>query len=218
MFAAEGRCTVRQQSDPFIAEPLYTSLAMWKRFPISLFLAGVCLMAWPVSSHAQSTSPKAPVLLVVNQGAKDLSVIDPGKDRQIATISEDMTAMHGHEVAVSPDGQLAYVPIYGSTGVGKPGLDGREMLVIDIPARKIIHHVDFGHGVRPHCVIYNRHDKLLYVTTELDQDVTIIDPRTLKIVGTIPTARSSLTCSPSRTMAAAGTPPTSDRGRFQCWT
>ncbi|MGO8719247.1 MAG: cytochrome D1 domain-containing protein [Acidobacteriaceae bacterium] len=97
--------------------------------------------------------------------------------------------MHGHEAAASPDGRTAYVPIYGSTGVGKPGLDGRTMLVIDLPARKIIGHVDFGHGVRPHCVIYNRHDGLLYVTTELDQDVTLVDPHTLKIVGTIPTGQ-----------------------------
>jgi YVTN family beta-propeller protein len=84
----------------------------------------------------------------------------------------------------------AYVPIYGNVGVGMPGLNGHEMLIIDLPSRKITGRVDFGHGVRPHCVIYNKHDGLLYVTTELDQAVTLVDPGTLKIVGTIPTGQA----------------------------
>jgi len=151
--------------------------------PLSLILTGVCLLTMPV--YAQT----APLLVVVNQGDKNISLVDPATERQIATISEGMTTMHGHEAATSPDGRTAYVPIYGNVGVGHPGLNGHEMLIIDLPSRKIIGHVDFGHGVRPHCVIYNKHDGLLYVTTELDQDVTLVDPRTLKIVGTIPTGQ-----------------------------
>lgn len=129
------------------------------------------------------------MLLVVNQGDKNLSVVDVATGRQVATIAEGVTAVHGHEVAASPNGRIAYVPIYGSTGVGKPGLDGHQMLVIDVPARKIVGRVNFGHGVRPHCPIYNRRDGLLYVTTELDKTVSIINPRTLKIVGAIPTGQ-----------------------------
>ncbi len=149
----------------------------------SLILTGVCLLTMPV--HAQN----APLLVVVNQGDKNISLVDTATEQQIATIPEGVTAMHGHEAATSPDGRTAYVPIYGNVGVGHPGLNGHEMLVIDLPSRKITGHVDFGHGVRPHCVIYNQHDGLLYVTTELDQDVTLVDPKTLKIVGTIPTGQ-----------------------------
>jgi DNA-binding beta-propeller fold protein YncE len=93
----------------------------------------------------------------------------------------------GHEVAASPDGKRAYVPIYGNSGVGKPGTNGRNMVVIDIQQRKLVGEVDFGHGVRPHCAVFGPKDGLLYVTTELDKSVTIIDPHTLKIVGSIPT-------------------------------
>ena len=130
-----------------------------------------------------------PLLIVVNQGDKNISLVDTAAEQQVATIPEGVAAMHGHEAAASPDGRTAYVPIYGNVGVGHPGLNGHEMLVIDLPSRKIIGRVDFGHGVRPHCVIYNKHDGLLYVTTELDQDVTLVDPRTLKIVGAIPTGQ-----------------------------
>jgi DNA-binding beta-propeller fold protein YncE len=61
------------------------------------------------------------------------------------------------------------------------------MLVIDLATGKIVHHVQFGHGVRPHCAVYDTKRNLLYVTTELDKSVTIIDPKSLKIVGSIPT-------------------------------
>jgi YVTN family beta-propeller protein len=48
---------------------------------------------------------------------------------------------------------------------------------------------DFGHGVRPHCILFGPTDGLLYVTTELEQAITIIDPATMKIVGTVPTGQ-----------------------------
>jgi DNA-binding beta-propeller fold protein YncE len=128
------------------------------------------------------------VLLVANQGDRTLSILDPAAARQIAVVPED--GVTGHEVATSPDGRTAYVPIYGDSGVGKPGTDGRNMVVVDIASRKIVGNVDFGHGVRPHCVIYDPTSGSLYVTTELDQSVTVIDPRSLKIVGSIPTTQA----------------------------
>lgn len=134
-------------------------------------------------------SASAQTLLVVNQGDANLSLVDPASARQVATIAEKTTEVHGHEVAASADGHTAFVPIYGSTGVGKPGIDGHDMLVIDLPSRKIVDDIDFGHGVRPHFPVLDPASGLLYVTTELDKTVTIIDPRTRKIVGTIPTGQ-----------------------------
>ena len=141
------------------------------------------------TAYAQSRGATAghPELLVANQGDRDLSIIDIAAAKQIATVPED--GVTGHEVAASPDGKTAYVPIYGNSGVGKPGTDGRVMVVIDVPTHKVIHTVDFGHGVRPHCPIYDRNSGMLYVTTELDKSVSIIDPKTLKIVGSVPTGQ-----------------------------
>ncbi len=97
--------------------------------------------------------------------------------------------MHGHEVAVSPDGRTAYLPIYGSSGVGKPGTDGHQMLILDLPSHSITGHIDFGHGVRPHLPVLDPVSGMLYVTTEMDNSVTIIDPKTRAIVGAIPTGQ-----------------------------
>jgi len=128
-----------------------------------------------------------PRLYVVNQGDKTVSVVDPATNRQIQIIDEHQTTMHAHEAAVSGDGKTLYLPIYGNVGVGSPGLDGSEILAVDTQTGQITNHLDFGHGVRPHCVVFEPKRKLLYVTTELDQAITVIDPKSFKIVGTVPT-------------------------------
>ena len=139
------------------------------------------------AADSQSAEHRSPKLLVANQGDRDLSLLDPAAGKQIATIAED--GVTGHEVAASPDGRTAYVPIYGDSGVGKPGTDGQIIDVIDLPTRKLVHTIDFGHGVRPHCILYDKNSGMLYVTTELDQTISIIDPKTMKIVGSIPTGQ-----------------------------
>lgn len=127
------------------------------------------------------------LLLVDNKGEKTLGIIDPESCRQIAVVEEEGET--GHEVAASPDGKRAYVPIYGNSGVGHPGTDGRLIRVIDLATRKIVGTVDFGHGVRPHCAVIGPKNGLLYVTTELDNSISVIDPESLKIVGTVPTGQ-----------------------------
>ena len=136
---------------------------------------------------ASLTNAASPVLLIANQGDRTLSIVDRAAGTQVAAVPEG--GVTGHEVIASPDGRLAYVPMYGSSGVGKPGTDGSNLVVIDIAGRKVVASLDFGHGVRPHCPLFGP-DGMLYVTTELDQTVSVIDPKTLKIVGTIPTGQA----------------------------
>ncbi len=124
-------------------------------------------------------------LLVANKGGQTLSIVDAAREIQVAAVPEDGNT--GHEVAVSPDGLRAFVPIYGNSGVGKAGSDGRLIRVIDLKRRAIVGTVDFGRGIRPHRPVFGPRNGLLYVTTELSDSVTIIDPRTLAILGTIPT-------------------------------
>ncbi len=145
-----------------------------------IVLVGVLGMALP-AGYAQGR------LLVAQKGLGSLGIVDPTAGKLTASVPEG--GITGHEVAASPDGRLAYVPIYGNSGVGKPGTNGHEMVVIDIAAGKVVGNLDFGHEVRPHLPVFGPKNGLLYVTTELDKTVTIIDPKTLKIVGSIPTGQ-----------------------------
>lgn len=136
---------------------------------------------------ATTTSTPKGFLIVANKGDHTVGIIEPGTLHQDATIPEG--GITGHELTASPDGRFAYVPIYGNSGVGKPGTDGRNMVVIDLTSRKVTGNVDFGKGVRPHCPVFGPKNGLLYVTTELEQSVSIIDPKTLKIIGSVPTGQ-----------------------------
>lgn len=141
---------------------------------VAIFLAGA-------SSHPG-------LVLVANKGEQTLGIIDTATNQLVATVAESGTT--GHEVVASPDGKLAFVPVYGNSGVGKPGTDGRTIDVIDLGQRRVIQTIDFGHGVRPHCAVFGPKDGLLYVTTELDKSITVVDPHTFKILGAIPTGQA----------------------------
>jgi len=153
------------------------------------FLAMTFIFAGFLTAPSITTSSSsAGLLLVANKGDRTLGLIDPERGQQVATVNEG--GVTGHEVIASPDGKRSFVPIYGDSGVGLPGTDGSTMDVIDLSERKVIHSVDFGHGVRPHCPVFGPKDGLLYVTTELDKSLTIIDPHSLKIVGNVPTGQA----------------------------
>ena len=141
--------------------------------------------------HGYAFMPSDPVhpprLLVVNQGDATVSVVDPESAKAIATIHEAIPAMVGHEIAASPDGRLAYLPLYGDSGLGRPGSDGDSLLVLDLNNDQVLRRVSFGRGLRPHCPVLDPTNHLLYVTTELGQSITVIDTETMSIVGSIPT-------------------------------
>jgi YVTN family beta-propeller protein len=125
--------------------------------------------------------------LVANKGNQTLGIIDPEAGREVAEVPEG--GITGHEVAASPDGRTAYVPIYGNSGVGRPGTDGRTMAVIDLASRRVVRTLDFDKPLRPHCAVFGPKNGLLYITTELADSITVIDPKSLRILSSIPTGQ-----------------------------
>jgi YVTN family beta-propeller protein len=128
------------------------------------------------------------LLLVCNKGDRTLSIINPDSGKQLAMVAED--GVTGHEVIASPDGKLAYVPIYGNSGVGKAGTDGSLIRVIDLHKHAIVGTIDLKKAVRPHCAQIGPKNHLLYVSTELENSITVIDPHSLKVIDSIPTGQS----------------------------
>jgi YVTN family beta-propeller protein len=150
----------------------------------ALLLVGGLLLPLGIAGRPAAPATRG-LLLVANKGDHTLGIIDPESGRQLAVASED--GVTGHEVVASPDGRTAFVPIYGDSGVGAPGSDGRTIAVIDVATRRLVKTLDLGKPLRPHCAVFGPKDGLLYVTTELADSVTVIDPRTLTVVASIPT-------------------------------
>jgi len=141
---------------------------------------GLCLLP-----NLRAAEPSHGLLLVANKGDHTLAIVDPVAGSTLAVVPE--YGVTGHEVVASPDGQRAFVPIYGNAGVGRAGSDGSLIRVIDLAKHSVVGTFNFGKGVRPHCAVIGPRNGLLYVTTELQNAITVIDPATLKIVATIPT-------------------------------
>ena len=151
-------------------------------------------------------------LLVAQKGDAAWPSSIPRPERCIASVPEG--GITGHEVIASPDGRLAYVPIYGNSGVGKPGTDGSNLVVIDIASQKVVGNVDFGHGVRPHMPIFGPKDGLLYVTTELDRAINSSTPKRSRSSARIPTGQPESHMLALSTTAAAATPRSRPRHRL----
>ena len=97
---------------------------------VMLLVVVIAAIAGGSARMTHASAPSSGVLLVANKGDHTLGIIDPAAGRQVAVVEE--SGITGHEVIASPDGRTAFVPIYGDSGVGRPGSDGQTMDVIDI--------------------------------------------------------------------------------------
>jgi YVTN family beta-propeller protein len=129
--------------------------------------------------------PSGGLLVVANQKEHTVLVVDPDERKELAKV---VVGVNGHEVMVSKDGRFAYVPIYGNSGVGRPGTDGSTIDVIDLQERRLAATIDLGKPLRPHRAEWGP-DGMLYVTAELGNAVDVLDPSMRKIVAEIPTGQ-----------------------------
>jgi len=146
------------------------------------------MLAVCVVTNLQAAETARGWLLVANKGDHTLAIVDPVAGNTVAVVPED--GVTGHEVVASPDGRRAFVPIYGNAGVGHAGTDGSLIRVIDLAKHEVVGTVDLGKGMRPHCAVMGPKNGLLYVTTEIENCITVIDPASLKIVATVPTGQA----------------------------
>src|SRR5258708_26764522 len=151
---------------------------------LSLLLVFMMFLALATLREAKPAPPAGVLLVVANQKEHTLLVVDPENRRELAKIS---VGVNGHAVIVSKDSRFAYVPIYGNSGVGRPGTDGSTIDVIDLRERKLAATIDLGKPLRPHRAELGP-DGLLYGTAELANAVDVIDPSTRKVLAEIPTA------------------------------
>ncbi len=122
------------------------------------------------------------LLLVANKGDNSVGIIDPVAGKQNC---------RSRRRWASPGTNWWHLPManfFMCRSTETPGLACPEPMApiwwwVDIAARKIVGNVDFGKGVRPHLPMFGPRNGLLYVSTELNKEIAIIDPATLKNYG-----------------------------------
>jgi len=149
----------------------------------SWLIASLMFVALVAGGGRVAAPPAHGMLVVANQREHTALLIDPETRQELAKV---IVGVNGHEVAVSPDSRFAYVPIYGNSGVGKPGTDGTTIDIVDLRDHKLAATIDLGKPLRPHRAEFGP-DGLLYVTAELDKAVDVVDPATRKVIAQIPT-------------------------------
>ena len=86
-----------------------------------------------------------PSLIVLNKEDAALVIVDPATRKVVGRVP---TGESPHEVAVSPDGKLAFVANYGAQ------TPGQTISIIDLAARKEQRRLDLGSLRRPHGIFF----------------------------------------------------------------
>jgi len=139
-------------------------------------------LAAPSALAARQPCPaglSAGTLVVSNMNDNTATLIDVARCAVLATLP---TGEGPHEVAASHDGRWVVVSNYGVRG--RPG---NSLTVIDLAHAAVARTIDLGVYRRPHGMAFLPGDSVLAVTSEVSQAILLVDLRTDRVTGTLPT-------------------------------
>lgn len=120
-------------------------------------------------------------MVVVCKEDATLVCLDAGL-RRVSTVTLSGPA---HEVVVHPGGRLAYLPLYGTGGVGRAGTSGDGIDVVDLHRGHLVGTIPLPHGSRPHDAAWGA-DGRLHLTAEGLSGLLSVDARTGTVLGLRP--------------------------------
>jgi YVTN family beta-propeller protein len=131
-------------------------------------------------------------LLVLNKSDHEVAFVDSETQKVVAKLP---TGRGPHEVAVSPDGKLAYVANYGAHGLFREGVQpkfepGHSLTVVDLAKRQVRATFELAPYGQPHGIYVSRDGRLVWVTVEASQAVLELDASTGKILRTWKTGQN----------------------------
>jgi DNA-binding beta-propeller fold protein YncE len=136
-----------------------------------------------------SSSPRR-LFFVVCKDLPGITIYDADTDERVAQAVTPGT-INPHEAAFSRDGRSVYVPIYGTSGVGKPGEHGHTLHIFDSLTGAEVASLDTGQYKRPHCVTVGPATGIVYASAELAESLILVDPAQPAITGAIPTGSNT---------------------------
>ncbi len=134
----------------------------------------VALLVGPVVGTMQAQAQ--PYVYVGNQNSWNVTVIDVANDAVVTTIGG---VFRPHGVAITPDGNRAYVTNYGY---------GKTVSVIDTEINTVVDTVN-GVGNDPGGIAITPDGTRAYVANRVSNNVSVIDIATNSVIATVATAR-----------------------------
>src|SRR5690242_5650762 len=118
-------------------------------------------------------------IIASNMRDNTATIIDAASGKVLATVP---TGEAPHEVATTHDGKWAVVSNYGNRE--RPG---NSLTVIDLTTLAVARTIDLGEYRRPHGMAFFPGDTTVAVTSEVSRAVLLVDFRSGRVIGTVPT-------------------------------
>jgi DNA-binding beta-propeller fold protein YncE len=122
-------------------------------------------------------------LLLIDKMGGHIRFFDPAKFTERSSIA---TATRPHDFVLTPDRKMAYVPLYGDGIFGRNPNPGHEVVIVDMDAAKVVGTIDTAPYRAPHGIQIGP-DGMIYVASDLDRKLLILDPKTRTMAKAIDT-------------------------------
>src|SRR5579883_938355 len=136
------------------------------------------LLASAAALQAQHT-----VYLISQKAASSIAFYTPAGEKLAAV----PVGRNPHEMVLSSDGRYLYTTDNGTMRIEQPGTGGNTVSIVDVAARKKVGEISLGNFRRPHGIDLDPKTGRLVVTTELPDQLLLIDPAARKVLRTYPT-------------------------------
>ena len=141
-----------------------------KRLPIPMLQQNGTAMTTP---YAGSNITGTSGLIAVDKVANHIRFYDPTSLREIKSFPAPEPA--AHELAISHDRRLAFVPLYGDGIYGANKNPNNKVLVIDLAEKRLADVIPLGDYTAPHGMVATSGGKL-WVVCDIPNKLLLVDP------------------------------------------
>jgi YVTN family beta-propeller protein len=149
---------------------------------LSLALASVVALSAALLADANHPTGTHGLLLIDKMGGH-IRFFDPAKFTERSSIA---VATRPHDFVLTADRKTAYVPLYGDGIFGRNPNPGHEVVIVDMESAKVVGTIDTSPYRAPHGIQIGP-DGMVYVASDLDRKLLVLDPKTRKMTKAIDT-------------------------------
>jgi DNA-binding beta-propeller fold protein YncE len=132
------------------------------------------------SSSPANAAPQAPRgVIAIDKVGNKIRFYDPASLEETKVLDGPEPCVH--ELAMAPDLQTAFVPLYGDGIYGSNKNPNNKLLVVDLQRQQIAATIDLGKYIAPHGMIATR-DGALWVVCDISGALLRIDPAGASVV------------------------------------
>ena len=153
-------------------------------FRKTLGLAVIAALALPAANLDFNNPTGTQGLIMIDKLGGFVRFFDPASLKELSSFA--IPDGPPHELAISPDHETAYIPIYGDGVYGRNSHPGHVIAIVDLASKKMTGTIDISPYIAPHGLQVDANG-VLYATCDLSRKFLVIDPKTRAITAAIDT-------------------------------